>query len=59
MTTGKSSLEAVAAVREHGARVIGVLTVVNRSADPALFEREALPLLWVFTGEELLTAARG
>ena len=58
MTTGKSSLEAVEAVREHGARVIGVLTIVNRSADPALFERQGLPLLWVFTGEELLAAAR-
>ncbi|MEQ1857987.1 MAG: orotate phosphoribosyltransferase [Longimicrobiales bacterium] len=59
MTTGKSSLEAVEAVREHGARVIGVLTIVNRSADVGVFEREGLPLLWIFSGEELLTAARG
>lgn len=59
MTTGKSSLEAVAAVREHGARVVGVLTIVNRSAGAVeLFEREGLPLLWVFTGEELVRAAR-
>ena len=59
MTTGKSSLDAVEAVREHGARVIGVFTLVNRSADSALFERQGLPLLWAFTGEELLRAARG
>lgn len=59
MTTGKSSLEAVEAVRAHGAHVVGVLTLVNRSVDSAMFEREGLPLLWVFTGEELLRAARG
>ncbi|MBM4183411.1 MAG: orotate phosphoribosyltransferase [Gemmatimonadetes bacterium] len=57
MTTGKSSLDAVAAVREHGASVIGVLTIVNRSADPRVFEQEGMPLLWAFTGEELLRAA--
>jgi orotate phosphoribosyltransferase len=60
MTTGKSSLEAVAAVREHGAAVVGVFTLVNRSVDAAaLYEREGIPLIWVFTGEELLRAARG
>jgi orotate phosphoribosyltransferase len=59
MTTGKSSLEAVEAVREHGAQVIGVLTLVNRSAEASLFERQGLALLWVFTGEELLAAAQG
>ena len=60
MTTGKSSLEAVEAVRAHRARVVGVLTLVNRSVEAASFtERERLPLLWVFTGEELLRAARG
>ena len=59
MTTGKSSLEAVDAVREHGAHVIGVLTIVNRSADASLFERQGLPLLWIYSGEELLSAARG
>ena len=47
------------AVREHGAQVIGVLTLVNRSADASLFERQGLALLWVFTGEELLAAAQG
>jgi orotate phosphoribosyltransferase len=61
MTTGKSSLEAVQAVREHGAQVVGVLTLVDRSAGAAeeLFEREGLTLLRVFTGQELLRAARG
>jgi orotate phosphoribosyltransferase len=59
MTTGRSSLDAVEAVREHGAHVVGVLALVNRSSDAAvLYEREGLPLIWVFTGEELLTAAR-
>jgi orotate phosphoribosyltransferase len=59
MTTGKSSLEAVAAVREHGGTVVGVFTLVNRSADAAaLYEREGIPLVCVFTGEELLRAAR-
>jgi orotate phosphoribosyltransferase len=59
MTTGRSSLEAVAAVREHGATVVGVFTLVNRSTEAsALYEREGIPLIWVFTGEELLAAAR-
>jgi orotate phosphoribosyltransferase len=60
MTTGKSSLGAVEALRAHGADVIGVLALVNRSRDAAaLYERERIPLMWVFTGEELLEAARG
>jgi orotate phosphoribosyltransferase len=59
ITTGRSSLEAVAAVRAHGARVIGVLALVNRAADEAIFEREGLAFVWVFSGEELLRAARG
>jgi orotate phosphoribosyltransferase len=60
MTTGKSSLGAVEALGAHGAEVIGVLALVNRSRDAAaLYEREGIPLMWVFTGEELLEAARG
>ncbi len=59
MTTGRSSLEAVEAVRAHGAEVVGVLALVNRSSEAAgLYEREGIPLLWVFTGDELLRAAR-
>jgi orotate phosphoribosyltransferase len=59
MTTGRSSLEAVEAVRAHGAEVVGVLALVNRSREAAaLYAREGIPLVWVFTGEELLAAAR-
>jgi orotate phosphoribosyltransferase len=60
MTTGKSSLEAVEAVRAHDAQVVGVLVLVNRSHDAqAMFDERNLPLLTVFTGEELLRVARG
>jgi orotate phosphoribosyltransferase len=59
MTTGRSSLEAVEAVRAHGAEVVGVLTLVNRSSEAAaMYEREGIPLLSIFTGDELLRAAR-
>ena len=59
MTTGRSSLEAVEAVRAHGAEVVGVLALVNRSSEAAaIYEREGIPLVWIFTGEELLRAAR-
>jgi orotate phosphoribosyltransferase len=59
MTTGRSSLEAVEAVRAHGADVVGVLVLVNRTSEAAAtYEREQLPLIWIFTGEELLRAAR-
>ena len=60
MTTGKSSLGAVEALRAQGAEVVGVLALVNRSSDAAaLYEREGISLLWVFTGDELLREARG
>lgn len=59
MTTGKSSLSAVEALRAHGTEIVGVLALVNRSSDAtALYESEGIPLLWVFTGDELLRAAR-
>jgi len=59
MTTGQSSLEAVRVVRAHGAEVVGVLAIVNRSQHAmGLYEQEGIRLLWVFTGEELLQAAR-
>lgn len=59
MTTGNSTLAAIAAVRETGASVVGVLTLVDRSGGnaQALFAGEGLPLVAVFTGEELLEAA--
>ena len=59
MTTGKSTLQAVRAIQEFGATVVGVLTLVDRSDNAtALFADEGLPLLSVFTGEEILEAAR-
>jgi orotate phosphoribosyltransferase len=60
MTTGKSTLEAVEAVRSHGAAIVGVLALVNRSAGAAAFyQGQGLPLLSLFTGQELLEAAGG
>lgn len=60
ITTGKSTLEAVEAVRSLGATIVGVLALVNRSAGAeAFYEGQGLPLLSVFTGEELLKAAGG
>jgi orotate phosphoribosyltransferase len=59
MTTGKSTLSAVEAVREHGAIVVGVLTVVNRSESTArLFRELGIPLIHLFSGIELVEAAR-
>lgn len=59
MTTGRSSMEAVAALRTHGARVLGVLCLVNRSEGAERFyEGQGIPLISVFTGDELLDAAR-
>lgn len=59
MTTGGSALRAIEAVREHGAEVIGVLTVVDRQEGGAeALEPTGLPLVALFTGPELLEAAR-
>ncbi len=58
MTTGGSALRAIDAVREHGAEVIGVLTVVDRQEGGAeALEPTGLPLVALFTGSELLEAA--
>jgi len=58
MTTGSSALRAIEAVREHGAEVIGVLTVVDREEGGAeALESTGLPLVALFTGSELLDAA--
>lgn len=60
MTTGRSTLEALEAVRLCGAAMVGVLTVVNRSdAADRFYADQGLPLMSLFTGEELLQAARG
>lgn len=61
MTTGRSTLDAVEAVREHGATVVGIFTVVDRSegSASALYAEIGLPLLSVYEGLELLEAAKG
>jgi orotate phosphoribosyltransferase len=59
MTTGRSTLEAVEAVRMQGAAIVGVLTLVNRSENAAeFFENQGLSLISLFTGAELLEAAK-
>jgi orotate phosphoribosyltransferase len=58
MTTGRSSLQAVEALRTHGARILGVLCLVNRSDGAERFyEGQGLPLISIFTGDELVEAA--
>jgi orotate phosphoribosyltransferase len=60
ITTGKSTLEAVEAVRSHGAEIVGVLALVNRSSGAeAFYKSQGLLLVSIFTGEELLKAAGG
>lgn len=59
MTTGQSSMEAVEALRTHGAKILGVLCLVNRSdAAERFYEGQGLTLLSIFRGNELLEAAR-
>jgi orotate phosphoribosyltransferase len=55
-TTGGSALEAVRAVREHGAQVVGVLTLVDRQegAEERILSEAGVPLVALFTGAELL-----
>lgn len=59
MTTGGSTLKAIEAVQEHGATVVGVLTLVDRSEDAtARFAEHGFPLISIFRGEDLLEAAK-
>ena len=59
MTTGRSTLEAVEAVRMQGASIVGVMTLVNRSdGAAAFFEQQGIPMISVFTGAELVDAAK-
>jgi orotate phosphoribosyltransferase len=59
MTTGKSTLQAIEAVRTHGPAILGVLTVVNRSENAEdFFANLGIPLLYLYTGTELVAAAR-
>ena len=55
LTTGKSTLSAVEALREHGVTLVGVLALVDRSENAEhLFRETGLPLLSIFRVEELL-----
>ena len=55
LTTGKSTLSAVEALREHGVTVVGVLALVDRSDNAEeLFHEIGLPLLSFFPVKELL-----
>lgn len=57
MTTGRSTLKAVSAVEEHGARVLGVLALIDR--EEGARERiatEGYAVTTVFPASELLSA---
>ena len=55
LTTGKSTLSAVEALREHGVTLVGVLALVDRSENAEqLFREKGLPLLSIFRVEELI-----
>ena len=59
ITTGRSTLQAVEAVKTHGTTIVGVLALVNRSETAeAFYANQGLPLISIFTGDELLAAAR-
>jgi orotate phosphoribosyltransferase len=60
MTTGGSALQAIEAVRALGATVVAALTIVDREEGArAALDAQGIPLLALFTGRELLDAARG
>jgi orotate phosphoribosyltransferase len=59
ITTGRSSMEAVEALRTHGAEILGVLCLVNRSENVERFyEGQGLQLISIFSGTSLVEAAR-
>ena len=60
LTTGASALEAVRAVRAHGAEVAGVLAVVDREEGgrQRLLDEAGVPLETLFTAGELLARRR-
>ena len=54
ITTGGSSLQAVAAMREAGANVVAAIALVERGEGAVdAFAREGLKYSWVFTAEEV------
>ncbi|MFZ1886935.1 MAG: orotate phosphoribosyltransferase [Candidatus Binataceae bacterium] len=59
ITTGGSTLEALACVREAGAVVSAAMTLVERGEGGAeAFAREGLAYSWILTGGEIRAAAR-
>ncbi len=59
VTSGASAIEAIGAVRKHGASVAGVICLVDREeGGRAKLDEIGVPLLAVFTGPELLAAAK-
>jgi len=59
ITTGGSTLQALAAVREAGGDVTHVLTIVERGEGAAeAFAKAGLQYRWVFTAEEVRAAAK-
>jgi orotate phosphoribosyltransferase len=57
ITTGGSSLQAVAAMREAGANVIAAIALVERGEGAVeAFARAGLKYSWVFTAEEVRAA---
>ena len=59
MTTGSSALAAAEAIREHGATIAGVFTLVDRGEGGAeLLAAAGYRLIAGFSGPELLEAAR-
>jgi orotate phosphoribosyltransferase len=56
-TTGGSALQAVAALREEGANIVLVLTIVDRlEGAKETFDAEKLPFRALYTADEFLTA---
>ncbi len=59
VTSGGSAIEAARAVREFGATVAGILTLIDRQeGGTEKIAAEGLRLLSLFSGPELLAAAR-
>lgn len=61
LTSGSSALRAVDALRDHGADVLGVFTLVDRESggEALLRENAGLDLVRLFTADELLEFAGG
>lgn len=59
ITTGGSSLQAVAAMRAAGAEVVAAIALVERGEGAVqAFQRESLDYSWVFAAEEIRAAAK-